>query len=335
VALLLEVGLGAVVIEVVLPTYNGAAYLEQQLASIDGQSLRPERVLIRDDGSTDATLNLLNQLQCRYGTWLEILPGLGGENMGCVASVNLLLQATTAPYVAFADQDDVWFAKKLESSLEKIKDLESRHGSGMPLMVHSDLQLVDAHCGDLGVTYLQRQKLDPFRCGPADLALTNVVTGCSVLVNRALLRRALPIPAEALMHDWWLALVASVFGEIALLDVPLLAYRQHDANVLGSQGLGLGYWLDRLRTLLAGSPAGLPVLAASRQAQVFEERYGYRLSMLPALMAMPRRERWRTLCVLSADQRLSKHGPLRTLGLYVLLLCLPGSAGWVDAPQEL
>ena len=314
-------GLGALVIEVVLPTYNGAAYLRQQVASIDQQTLRPQRLLVRDDGSADGTAELLVSLKREYGGWLELLPSDG--NLGCTANVNRLLEATKAPYVALADQDDVWLPHKLEASLALLKQLERCQGEQTSLLVHSDLELVDGDGTLLGCTYLQRQRLDPMLTAPEHLVLTNVVTGCTVLLNRALLKQALPIPAEALMHDWWLALVASRFGEIAFLPDPTVQYRQHGANVLGAQGLGLSYWMRRLQNLVADPSAGGHTRAALQQADCFEQRYGQQLSALPALLQLPRRRRWLALLNLSSEQRPSKHGPLRSLGLYGLLAWLP------------
>ena len=314
-------GLGALVIEVVLPTYNGAAYLRQQIASIDQQTLRPQRLLLRDDGSSDGTAELLVLLKREFGDWLELLPSDG--NLGCTANVNRLLESTKANYVALADQDDVWLPHKLEASLTALQQLERSHGDETPLLVHSDLELVDGEGASLGSTYLQRQRLDPLRTAPEHLVLTNVVTGCTVLLNRSLLQKALPIPAEALMHDWWLALVASRFGEIAFLADPTVQYRQHGTNVLGAQGLGLSYWMQRLRNLFADPSAGGHTRAALRQAEVFEQRYGQPLSALPALLQLPRRRRWWALLNLSSEQRPSKHGPLRSLGLYGLLAWLP------------
>ena len=318
-------GLGAVVsaaaIEVVLPTYNGAAYLEAQLASIYVQTLCPERVLLRDDGSSDGTAALIAQLQERYGAWLQVLPADG--NLGCTANVNRLLEASSAPYVALADQDDLWLPQKLEQALALMQQLEALHGAATPLLVHSDLELVDGQAQPLGSRYLQRQRLDPQRTDPVDLVLTNVVTGCTALLNRALLHQALPIPAEALMHDWWLALVASAFGEIALVQQPGVLYRQHGANVLGAQGLGLRYWRQRMWGLLADPAAGGHTRAALQQAALFEQRYGRPISVLPHLLELPRRRRWLALLRLQATHRPWKHGPLRTLGLYGLLACLP------------
>ncbi|MCP9805807.1 glycosyltransferase family 2 protein [Cyanobium sp. T1B-Tous] len=308
-------------IEVVLPTYNGVSYLEAQITSIYNQTLRPERVLLRDDGSSDGTPALISQLQQRYGTWLQMLPADG--NLGCTANVNRLLQATTAPYVALADQDDLWLPHKLEQSLALMQQLEVRKGSATPLLVHSDLELVDQVGKPMGCRYLQRQRLDPQRTQPADLAFTNVVTGCTTLLNRALIQKALPIPTEALMHDWWLALVASAFGKIALLQSPGVLYRQHGGNVLGAKGLGLVYWCKRLHNLIADPAAGGHTGAALQQAALFEQRYHLRISALPTLLRLRRRYRWLGLLQLPAAQRPSKHGPLRTLGLYGLLACLP------------
>ena len=314
-------GLGAVVTEVVLPTYNGAPYLEAQLASIHAQTLQPTRLLLRDDGSSDGTPELIAQLQARYGAWLQVLPVDG--KLGCTANVNRLLEATTAPYVALADQDDLWLPQKLEQALVLMQQLEARLGVEMPLLVHSDLELVDDQAQPLGFRYWHHQRLDPQRTDPADLALTNVVTGCTALCNRALLQMALPIPAEALMHDWWLALVASAFGQIALVEPPGVLYRQHGGNVLGAQGLGWAYWCRRLKQLLANPAAAGSTRAALLQAARFEQRYGRCISVLPALMRLPRRRRWLALLQLPAAKRPAKHGPMRTLGLYGLLVCLP------------
>ena len=316
-------GLGALVIEVVLPTYNGV-YLAEQVASIHRQTLRPQRLLVRDDGSTDGTLELIRRLQQRYGDWLRVLSADG--NLGCIGNINRLLAATTAPYVALADQDDVWLSHKLERSLELLQGLEATCGAELPLLVHSDLELIDEAGVSLHTTYFQRQHLDADRVAPADLAISNVVTGCTVLCNRALLSQALPIPKQALMHDWWLALVASAFGRVELLEDVLVRYRQHSRNVLGAQGLGLEYWRSRLIHFLHDPSAGGHTRGAIQQARCFEQRYHKVISSLPALMCLPRRRRWLALLSLTARERVTKHGPLRTFGLLVLLLLLPVQA---------
>ena len=93
-------------IEVVMPTYNGIDFVEAQIASIYNQTLRPSKLIIRDDFSTDGTTQLLAKLAVKYQNWIKILPSY--ENIGCTSSVDLLLSSTCAPYVALADQDDIW-----------------------------------------------------------------------------------------------------------------------------------------------------------------------------------------------------------------------------------
>ncbi len=301
-------------IEVVLPTYNGVLYLEDQIASIYHQTLRPERVLLRDDGSSDGTQAVIIELQEYYGKWLKVLPADG--NLGCVANVNRLLVATTAPYVALADQDDLWMPEKLERSLDLMKQLEACYGTSTPLLVHSDLELVDKDGASLGFSYLNRQRINPLRTAPEDLVLTNVVTGCTVLVNLALLEKALPIPTKALMHDWWLALVASVFGRIDLLSRPTVQYRQHEANLLGAQGLGNRYWRSKLGLYLLSSKKESVFFEVVEQASYFERRYGVVISRLPSILTLPRRSRLRKLLRLGQ----MKHGFQRSF--FTLLLCL-------------
>ena len=309
-------GLGPVVsataIEVVLPTYNGEPYLEAQLASIDAQTLRPSRVLLRDDGSSDGTQELIARLQQRYGAWLQVLPADG--NLGCTANVNRLLQATTAPYVALADQDDLWLPQKLEACLALLLQLEQQHTVDTPLLVHSDLQLADAQGRPLPRRYWQTQGLEESRTALRDLLLTNVVTGCSVLLNRPLLRAALPIPEQALMHDWWLALIAAAVGAIGALPEPTLLYRQHGRNVLGATGLGWSYWRGHLWHWRRGWRL-LGQLCCQEQA--LRERVGVPGHGLCELLAAPRRQRLRM------QPWPRKHGVLRTLGLHGLLLLAP------------
>jgi hypothetical protein len=319
-------GLGAVVsllaepaIEVVLPTYNGAVYLEEQVASIAAQSLRPRRLLIRDDGSSDGTLPLIARLQQRYGNWIVLLPS--DNNLGCVGNVNQLLLATTAPYVALADQDDRWFPQKLQESLRVIRERERCDGEQQPALVHSDLLLMDAEGQLLPLRYSTCQRLDLARDHWLDLGLTNVVTGCSVLVNRACLQWALPLPDEALMHDWWLALVAAAQGSITCLPQPQLAYRQHAGNVLGARGTGVGVLVQKLRVPRGQRPRAR-LHAMVRQLRALHARCDGPHHPVVQLLAVPRWRRWWALCRLNPLRPgLTKHGPLRTLaGWGVLLL---------------
>ena len=306
-------------IEVILPTFNGACFLREQIDSIARQTLRPCRLLLRDDGSSDGTQELIQQLAHQYGSWIEVLPSQ--RNLGCTGNVNELLEATSAPYVALADQDDVWLPNKLEIAYRDLCSVELARGSGSPVLVHTDLRLVDERLQDLGETYMQKQLIKPALDSPSELALTNVVTGCTVLCNRSLLDRALPLPAEALVHDWWLALVASLFGCIRFHPSCAILYRQHSANSIGAKGLGWHYWLQRLHQWLLHPATGGHTLRAIRQIECLELRYSVCVSPLPRLIRLSRLRRAGWFFKTPIAQWPYKHGVLRSIAFYFQLFC--------------
>ena len=315
-------GLGALVIanslEVILPTYNGVLYLEDQLASIFGQRLCPDQVLIRDDGSSDGTQELIQKLRKRYGDWLKVLPG--GENLGCTANVNKLLEACTSQYVALADQDDVWLPNKLEVALKAIRSIENYKKEIIPSLVHTDLHLTDAWLKPYGCTYIQQQLINPKANRPSDIALTNIATGCTILLNKELLSIALPIPKEALVHDWWLALVASAHGRIQFIPESSILYRQHAQNTIGAKKIGLRYWSERFLQFVTSPASGGQTCSAIRQMEYFESRYGFSISEVPRLVYTKRSRRIPKLLRMKISSLPRKHGLLRTIALYVWLL---------------
>ena len=231
-------------IEVVLAVHDGAAWLERQVATIAAQTLRPTRLLVLNDGSRDASAALLKQLEVFYGGWLQQLPAEPpGCPRGCVASFARLLEATTAPYVALADQDDLWDQCKLAASMDllRVAEMVAVQGGSRalwrtspPMLVHSDARLIDGSGRLLHPSWWRQQGLEAPPCDLWDLAARNRVMGCTVLLNRACLELALPIPTGAVLHDWWLALVAERAGGLLQLRQVTLSHRRHGANASGS-----------------------------------------------------------------------------------------------------
>jgi len=220
-------------IDIVLAAYNGAAFIEAQIESLLAQTHRDWRLLIRDDGSTDATPAIIGALQQRYPEKISVIEDDRG-NLGFVGNFSCLLEHATADYVAFCDQDDVWKPEKLAASLAEMHALEARHGAGTPLLVFTDTAVVDRSLKLLSDSAWHYQYMDPKSCGRLNRALIqNVVTGCTVLINAALKARAIPIPASAYAHDWWIALVASAFGAVSYVDKAMVYYRQHDEHAIG------------------------------------------------------------------------------------------------------
>lgn len=220
-------------IQVLLATYNGAPFLTAQLDSILQQQGAPCHILARDDGSTDETPALLAAYARRHPDRLTVLSD--GQRTGSPKrNVARLLAASSAPYVMLADQDDVWQPDKLRRSATAMQALEARHGTDCPALVFSDLVVVDRDLALEAPSYWARMGLDPRNITRLPRLLRqNVVTGCTTMLNRALVRLTLPIPDGAFMHDWWIALLACTLGEATFLREPTVLYRQHGQNVVG------------------------------------------------------------------------------------------------------
>jgi glycosyltransferase involved in cell wall biosynthesis len=223
---------------IILAAYEGGAYLDAQIESIRGQSAAGWRLYARDDGSRDDTRQRLDGWAARDPR-IEVLPS-GGARLGAAASFGLLLQHALdrgARYVFPSDQDDVWLPRKCERMLALMHGREAILGTEAPLLVHSDLTVVDRDLAPIHPSFAAQHRLNAgAHGGAARLLLGNSVTGCAALVNAPLVRCALPMP-EVAMHDWWLAQCAAVFGEVAYLDEPTVLYRQHGGNVVGARGM--------------------------------------------------------------------------------------------------
>ncbi|OIR07909.1 abequosyltransferase RfbV [mine drainage metagenome] len=307
-------------LEVVLATFNGAAYLDEMLASLAAQSVLPPTLRVCDDGSRDDTRAVLDR-------WREVLPIVwldAPPGAGACRNFARLLAASEADYVMLADQDDVWDPDKIACAMHEMAALEARWGRTVPLLVHGDTRLVDEALRPLAPSFFDFQRLDPHADGFARLLLQNVVTGCTVLVNRALLQLALPVPDAAPMHDWWLALVASAFGHIGFVRRPTVGYRQHGGNAIGARGWSARYLAERARCLLSRRGAMLLLEPCMAQARAFDARYRERLSErqrldLRWLVHLPSRTPLQRIgAALRAGAH--KHGMARTLGFYWTLL---------------
>lgn len=239
-------------IAILLATYNGARWLPEQLDSLLAQQGVSLHVLVRDDGSTDGTPQLLTEYDLAHPGTFSILPqdGLRLGPRGTFAA--LLEHALDHPRrfnrFMFCDQDDVWFPQKAATLLAA---LEALPGSG-PRLAHADARVVDQDLEPIAASFWQRARIDPNGIDIRRLLLQNVVMGHCALFDRALAERAVPIPPQAYMHDWWLALTASAFGSITAVREPLSLYRQHGANVEGSRArvlarfLSLQHWRKRI-----------------------------------------------------------------------------------------
>jgi len=222
---------------ILMGTYNGGRFIREQLDSIAAQTHTDWRLLVRDDGSTDQTVTLLERAAADDRR-IEILRDTKG-NLGPPQNFSELCTAAETrgyPYIFFADQDDIWHPDKVAQSLAALRSEEDRSPNTTPLLLHTDLTVVDE---DRNVVDTSLMHYSGFHHVAADplrtLLVQNFVTGCSVACNRALLRLAAPIPSVAIMHDYWFALCAAAYGQLLYLPHATLEYRQHGDNQLGAR----------------------------------------------------------------------------------------------------
>ncbi|WP_207000513.1 glycosyltransferase family 2 protein [Trinickia mobilis] len=223
-------------IDIALATWNGERYLAAMLESIATQTYADWRLVARDDGSSDGTCAIVEAFARRFPGKVEVVKD-GKGRLGAAGNFTAAASVCGAAYVAFADQDDVWLPQKLELAMDRMVDSERQLGAGVPVVVHTDLRVVDDALNEIAPSFVRHMRLDPVAGAKLErLLVRNIATGCTMLCNRALVDMALPVPAEAPLHDWWFVLVAACFGSVVFVDEATVLYRQHAANVVGAGG---------------------------------------------------------------------------------------------------
>jgi glycosyltransferase involved in cell wall biosynthesis len=314
-------------VDIVLATCNGERFVREQIESIQncfGYSDWVNRLIIVDDYSEDETLKIVAAI-ASSDSKIEVLPGNIGQRRGVKGNFSYGLTLTTAPYVMLSDQDDVWMPHKMQNLLQVIRDKENECGSGTPLLVFSDHQVVDSYLNIIDSSFWHYQTVKPqWSMHLRNLLVQNVAPGSSLILNRALLKKALPIPVSAVMHDWWLILVARACGEVFWVDEALTWYRQHGGNLVGAKSLRSMFTLDILRKFkqahinmyrLSAQARDLCCCASNKRLLASDIETLYALRDLPSYSLTSRV--W-----LIAKATVRKNNLPRNLGL-LILMCLP------------
>ena len=227
-------------VTVLMATYRGKQYLEQQLDTILAQTV-PVKILISDDGSDDGTREMLEN----YAGWYPeqvFLHHRTQHTGGAAGNFFWLMQEALKDekneYIFFSDQDDVWENNKVSVMLHRMKVLEKGLGKQCPILLYSDMEVVDEDLYEISPSFAAYTHQDPDRSSFAELLVENQVTGGASMINRALLTHCAMEPEICCMHDWWIALTASCFGVIEFMPRVLSKYRQHGDNVLGAKDAG-------------------------------------------------------------------------------------------------
>lgn len=271
-------------IAILMPTFNSGKFLREQVDSLLAQTYRNFVIITRDDGSSDDSPMVMEAYASAYPEHFHVV-ARDGRNLGARGSFAFLLDHALTnkaalglqkAYLMFCDHDDTWYPHKAAMTMQRMQSLEAQYPD-VPALVHSDLNVVDDERRQIASSFVRYQGIKPLKNGFARMLVSNTVTGCTALINEELATLALPIPANVIMHDWWLALVASAFGRIDYIDEALLDYRQHDANTIGAREYRRVKNRALLTRLLDNQHAEA-FRATAQQARIFHATYGDNLS---------------------------------------------------------
>lgn len=226
-------------IKILMATYNGEKYISQQIDSILNQTVCDWKLFVQDDCSTDNTVSIIEDYMKQFPNkiFLHINDKPSGSSSNNFFSLikKQVDGDENDEYLMLCDQDDVWEKDKIECLIALIKKEENIAGKNFPLLAHSNVCVVDRNLSKLPIEMPNKA---PSECGiysKKQILLDNVVTGCTALFNKALLKKITQIPDKCVMHDYWLAFVAIFFGKILFCEKPTVLYRQHSNNVMGTK----------------------------------------------------------------------------------------------------
>lgn len=210
------------VISIVMATYNGSLYIKQQIESVVAQSYPNIEIIVVDDCSTDATMQILESFQVKY-PHIKIIRNQ--QNLGYIKNFEKGCSLASGEYIAVCDQDDVWHP-------DKITKMQAAIGS-YPL-IYCDSVLCDEDLQPKGVNISDRGNCRDYD-NPLQQAIFCRIYGHATLIKRDFLQKVIPF-LEVIPHDWWLSYMATLYGGIKYLNEPLVNYRQHSANIFGAAG---------------------------------------------------------------------------------------------------
>lgn len=222
-------------ISIAMCTYNGEAYLKEQLDSISNQSVLPNEIIICDDGSIDGTVNIIKKFQETSSVKVKLV--INTKKLGPAQNFEQAIGLCTGDIIFCSDQDDYWIQKKIEIFLESfIRNPECGY-------IFSDLEVVDEEKKDLGYSMWEKlnfvgSSFKKFNSGTQLPLLINknVITGAAMAIRRESIPKIFPIPPKFWMHDEWIAFILSAADHKGLaLNKKLVLYRQHEKNFLGGK----------------------------------------------------------------------------------------------------
>jgi len=233
-------------VSIALCTYNGEAYLQEQLESILAQTRLPDELIICDDGSKDRTVEIIQKFAL-YAPFSVRLILSNGKSLGSTKNFERAIGLCSGKVIVLSDQDDVWYPKKLailEKAIDEGADLVFSNAE----LVDEDLHLLNYTLFEsLDITDYEKSLL--FKNKALEVLIRrNIVTGAATAFSRKYLPLIMPI-SENWVHDGWIAFLVASVGNIQVVEEPLFKYRQHSKNQIGARKLTIKEKVAKVRKL--------------------------------------------------------------------------------------
>jgi glycosyltransferase involved in cell wall biosynthesis len=227
-------------ISVVMASFNGEKFIQEQIQSILDQSFLPNEIIICDDNSTDKTVEIINSMNSPL-----IKLFVNSASLGVVDNFKKAVSFSNPEnMIAFADQDDIWLPNKIEFLYKELLEINDER---FPTLVYSDLSLIDEKGNIINPSFWNQLSHDEHEHCLKTLLFGNFITGLSIMMNKKMRAHFLMKPDNIILHDVWLALIAFTFGKVSRISRPLALYRQHTNNVnYNSTSRKLSKWEMRL-----------------------------------------------------------------------------------------
>lgn len=213
-------------IDILMATYNGEKYLSEQIDSIIFQTYKNWNLLIRDDGSSDSTFEILKEYE-KKDSRIKIISDEKG-NLGIVKNFEELLKISDSNLIMFSDQDDVWVENKLELYLSKIKNFRNEG-----FLIHSDAVLFSETKEKILKNTFISGKIK--KMGLKNIFFNYFVQGATILISKEIKKFILPFSEEVYLHDRYTHIISELFFKRIFIKEPLIYYRQHSNNQIGAK----------------------------------------------------------------------------------------------------
>lgn len=300
-------------IAILMATYNGEKYVGDQIKSILAQSFDDWKLYIHDDGSMDKTVSIIEKYASEFPEKIEII--YSESTGGARNNFFFLMQNVKAQYYMCCDQDDIWNKDKIELSYNKILEIEM--DGKKPILVFTDLLVVDEKLHIISKSMNKYQKLQSEKTSIGRMLVHNCVTGCTMIFNDRLCKLSLKYKNKnnIIMHDWWMALCATFYGKCVFLSEPTIKYRQHGDNSVGAVNASSPiYFMKKIST----SPKIKKAINDTRkQAREFSESFDlkkdniiYQYGMISSKSKIQR-------VLFYKNNHIYKCGLLRNFGFYM------------------